>query len=736
MDSFRSPPAEQPDLFDNAPLSRTQSVQSAQFDTEQNVPRSRNPSATNMRDQEYQKAQQPINKAVTQAFDKAEGQHGISPELLNQITSQITANVIQQLKTTNLNSQIGGQEAPPAPPNGTAVPASPSAHSTSSQPPALRDVYTPPTPHRPEDLSPGSSFTQSKASQPALDDNSIPERAPVSPISQSSPSSESPRKESQAELEARPKGPRRLSSGQNATLVERAWGSLYDENGAPTARLGQFLRGIANYLIENYEPPHSLVITPEKMQKFYKETTITSEIYPWQEIFDDRTSSISRLFRELGVVHHLVQEEGKYDERPDIPGLTPRGFQTWVTLLLQANPEQEFERLQRVVRDMPISNDDNRRDRFPKEITRRLFPAKGDSSVKEKLEKSLKTHCAVKLPAKATVELNGNSSHRRTETAIHQPDDAPITINGIERERQPYSGATSTASSSNAPSVVDEDEDTPTPQPIERERKPYSVNPSGSKMYNDSTKPPPPPAATQIATPHSNIPPPPPDSFKDPSRVRAYSTATSNRNDPTISGAGAGPMKSRPIPIVSNGRAAQSSAVPSPFDQNAINSSFNDQYTHPPPFHPRTGSIHRTRPSRNRSPSIHDPYRHSEPEFARPGSSYPDKPRERERDYDRGTYESNRMSMYEMGSSLPGGRERGRYRHEGGSGSMSSGTGVLNPPPASVKYPPPSMPTGGSFYGGGSDDERFRQNGQRPTPLGGTPGANYDHGTSSGTYYR
>src|SRR5438034_2576346 len=117
------------------------------------------------------------------------------------------------------------------------------------------------------------------------------------------------------------------------TLIEMAWGQLFDKQGRPTLRLDQFLRGIANYLIEEYEPRHSLVIGPEKMQKYYREMRIGFEFYAWHDVFDDRTSSISRLYREFNIEYYLIQEE-RLDEGPNLPAMTPRGFSIWMTLIL------------------------------------------------------------------------------------------------------------------------------------------------------------------------------------------------------------------------------------------------------------------------------------------------------------------------------------------------------------------------------------------------------------------
>ena len=744
-DGYRSPgPAEQPSFFDpderlGQTLHKTRSQQSS---VEYERHRTSEIPSSNSRDAGYKNAQQPINDAVTSAFDKADTSHGISPELLSQITSQITANVIQQLKTSNLKpSAIPDSNSSNHIPttNGISLSRSPS---TTSPKETNRPVYTPPSPTRPmEDLSPQSSYSQPKYTHPAHGDRATPERS--SPVSHAS---QSPTKELKKDAEARSKTSSvRLSFGQEATIVEKTWGTLYDENGLPTARLGQFLRGIANHLIEDYEPRNSLVVLPSKMQKFYKDTAISKELYPWQLVFDDRTSSISRLYREIGAVHHLVQEESKYDERPDIPGLTPVGFQKWATLMLKANPEQEFERLQKVVLEMPISNADNRKDRFPKEISRRLFPGERDNAAREKLEKAMTTHCNINLPSKRPSESESGHQHRRkTETTVHQPKPPSETSNGIERERQPYSGASSTASG------AEDDDDAPTPQPIERERKPYSSNPGAGKVYEDMNKPSDTSKPHEANKPHEtqktqdNMRPPPPPSQPTTSapadnprdqagtRYRANSTAA-RRYDPTYpeSSSTTSTSQSRPIPIASASSKANG-PPPSSFDALNSISSTGDQRSH---LQPRSGSIHRSRSTRHRSPSNSDSYRRSEPDYLTSSTPYqelrPEAREPRDRDPDRSYRDdSSRMSMYEMGTSASG-RDRGQYRYEGG-GSISSGVGVAAPPPQSYHHP--STSGGRDYYS--SDDERYRPGPSRGPTLSATPGAGYEYGSSPSSYYR
>ena len=226
-------------------------------------------------------------------------------------------------------------------------------------------------------------------------------------------------------------------------------------------------------------------------------------------VFDDERSSISRMYRELACQHHLVQERS--DERPDIPGLTPIGFERWVTLLIQAHPNEEYERLQKAVLDMPISNPDDKKERFPKEISRRLFPGFSDGKIREDLEQAISEHANIDLPSRA--QRNDSPQPSVSESMhslpIHRPSvgiEAPTPAN-IERERKPYVNSQpnmavedikATPTPTNRRASVGPESPYAPPNNIERERKPYSSIPADSAIDDTNPFPPPPPPSNSI----------------------------------------------------------------------------------------------------------------------------------------------------------------------------------------------------------------------------------------------
>ncbi|KAJ5089783.1 hypothetical protein N7532_008467 [Penicillium argentinense] len=415
-----------------------------------------------------------INDAVNSAVRNANTSAYLSPDVL----SQITATVIQQLKATGLDSSnLQGSGPPPV-------------RSQSQQPPyAAADGGARPHSESPPIASQRSgSVPVEKPMSQSFDTNPYVPRAAYAgePRTNPKPSpdsySTSRRRESmssQGSQHTRPKPPDRDTTVMEMTTLERIWGKLF-EDGEPTKRLGQFLRGIAMHLIEDYPPGNTLVITTAKLEKFYKDTHVPGDPYPWHLIWDDRTSSVSRLFRDLKISHHLVQEDD-LGERPDVPGLTPKGFEKWATILILANPNREYERLQKALVNMPISNPDDKRERFPKEIPRRLFPETPDIGLREEAEQYIMERCGVDLPHITDEERE----EARPKTASRSPEpavDSSGRARSYERGRPPPAAAAAAAASSSA--VIDDDDPTPFVS-IERERKPYSAQPGGGKKYED-----------------------------------------------------------------------------------------------------------------------------------------------------------------------------------------------------------------------------------------------------------
>lgn len=438
-------------------------------------------------------ARQPINDAVTSAFQTTDS--SMSPELIQLITQ----NVIQQIQAHKISTSTSTAQ-PVQPPTNLPVDHHDIASNYSASPTFDRiRVATPPSPHT-------QPFVSSSGYESGL-------RKEVSPT-RNGHDNETVSSDTESRT-ARPEVLRRVSTDDGMTVLEKYWGKFFDAQGGSTSRLEVFLRGVAVHLIQDYEPKNSLVITPAKMQRYYEETNLSEhvEIYPWQHIFDDKTSSISRLLREseLSVEHHLVQKTP--DARPDIPGLTPHGFATWMTLLIRAHPDQEFERLLKTVREMPVNNPDTS-ERFPKDLSRKLFPESGDTVLATTLAELMTNHCKVQIhPRQASTAGSDtrqlfpspplsarNPPAPYVEDAIDESDLSDPTPKltrttsfadptGASLRQTVSQASTSTAPAQEATADFD-GSDVPTPnasttqRPLERERKPYVGSTKGGKNYD------------------------------------------------------------------------------------------------------------------------------------------------------------------------------------------------------------------------------------------------------------
>ena len=255
-DSYRNP-AEQAPPYYEYPDSRSQYANSY-TPAEAYKPKSRQSSRDRGegRATEYPRfsqPHQPINEAVNAAFvDKAaDPTAGMNPELI----AHITETVIKQLRTTSLDAGTPIQAThqtyppPPPPPPQQPPPLSPTMQSRASPPMPTRNVYTPPSPPKypdyPNTASPPMASTNPQAGPPSPPEPSSVQFDPRRPPSRTSMTNEP--------THVRPKGPTRLSTSKEETTLEKIWGQLFDEEGQPTPRLGQLLRGLAVHLVRK---PH------------------------------------------------------------------------------------------------------------------------------------------------------------------------------------------------------------------------------------------------------------------------------------------------------------------------------------------------------------------------------------------------------------------------------------------------------------------------------------------------
>ena len=173
-----------------------------------------------------QPTDEPVNTTVNDAHSKDAA--GISPELI----AQITQTVIEQLKTTKVAETVNTPT--------TAIP----------------------TFNEPEQPVPGSSPTQLGSSPPPriLTPDSPQKHSETHDIRNERLSNDSPSPTRRfrsgsttnrpgRDMNQKPRAPTRQHTAEEATTLEKIWGKLFDEEGKPTPRLSQFLRGLATHLV-------------------------------------------------------------------------------------------------------------------------------------------------------------------------------------------------------------------------------------------------------------------------------------------------------------------------------------------------------------------------------------------------------------------------------------------------------------------------------------------------------
>ncbi|KUI57702.1 hypothetical protein VP1G_05032 [Cytospora mali] len=165
------------------------------------------------------------------------------------------------------------------------------------------------------------------------------------------------------------------------TAIDQRWGTLFEKNGSPTRRMEHVVQGLANYIINEFIPQESIVITPEKMAAFYSYHRLDKEVFPFTVLFKSRSKDFNKalagLYEDIGCQYFLVPTD--VGSRPTVPGLTPTGFAHWLVTMIQAYPDEEAKRLDKIVSDLPIEADsflDGKPERLPKQISRYLLPEK------------------------------------------------------------------------------------------------------------------------------------------------------------------------------------------------------------------------------------------------------------------------------------------------------------------------------------------------------------------------
>ncbi|KAK4102672.1 hypothetical protein N658DRAFT_506281 [Parathielavia hyrcaniae] len=215
-----------------------------------------------------------------------------------------------------------------------------------------------------------------------------------------------------------------LGLPEELSPLDTKWGVLFDQNSLPTRRWDQILRGLGNYMLHEFMPPKTLVVTPAKMVAFYCQYKLELEPFQFTDLFRTRQGPspirLTELYEQLACEYYLVP--AKPNSRPTVPGLTLSGWARWMTLVIRAYPNEEAQRLARVFAALPINADsllDGKPERLPKHISRRLLPERADRQARMLFDRALQTQL------KATPLQNSKPSlpdaERRASTSSRPP---------------------------------------------------------------------------------------------------------------------------------------------------------------------------------------------------------------------------------------------------------------------------------------------------------------------------
>ncbi|KAL2265704.1 hypothetical protein VTJ83DRAFT_6804, partial [Remersonia thermophila] len=170
----------------------------------------------------------------------------------------------------------------------------------------------------------------------------------------------SPPQQRPASARSPPRGPgaRAASSRETSASMDRKWGVLFDHEDKPTKRWAEVAQGIGKYMMDEFIPLRTLVITPSKMNALYGDFKLEQEAIPFADLFRPLRSAaaahahLEALYQSLGLEYFLVPPAP--GERPTLPGLTLSGWEGWLTLCVSAYPAEEAARLARVVAALPV----------------------------------------------------------------------------------------------------------------------------------------------------------------------------------------------------------------------------------------------------------------------------------------------------------------------------------------------------------------------------------------------
>lgn len=439
--------------------------------------------ASPVHDLSQQPSQERVRPAEPSVTVAPIGLVAVPPELLSELRKIIREEFVQLNKTDVKDEDVEKPQRSLVGRDGPSSPVQPFAQTAGGSASASFFSKDPADDRRPSAVATTSSSTaaQHKASPRHSTVRFSDETKPAAPVTLRA---EEVRKTSQA------------GKDWALTAIDKRWGVLFDKEGAPTKRMHQVVKGLAKYIVDEFMPQESIVITPEKMAAFYSHHRLEREIFPFAALFKSRpkdlNEALTSLYDEMECQYFLVKADDR--SRPSVPGLTPAGFVHWLMTMIQAYPDEEAKRLDRVVSALPIEADsllDGKPERLPKQISRYLLPERPVKAQQRLVDEAVKDFMDDLEVSESRLSRKGSVSKTSSPIVVMTSSEKRLSTNSSGNPSSRY------VPDSNAKEDVGGTSH-------DRDRKnPSSAANSGRDAYYDdrnrrSSMPPPPPPGSKL----------------------------------------------------------------------------------------------------------------------------------------------------------------------------------------------------------------------------------------------
>lgn len=120
----------------------------------------------------------------------------------------------------------------------------------------------------------------------------------------------------------------------------------------------------------------------------------------------DSHRKLETLYKDLNIGFYWVPEEPQ--SRNVVPAMTHDGFRKWMTLMVEAFPDQEHERLNKVMATMEIRNGNDHSERYPSRLPRQLLPLRSNPDAHARVRYAIFETFDLSVPGIPVVQVHGS----------------------------------------------------------------------------------------------------------------------------------------------------------------------------------------------------------------------------------------------------------------------------------------------------------------------------------------